>query len=67
MVFLVLLIASIAITMFITINDRLTANDDPNVAFNASLERILSNQEQILKKLDDITTELHIVKIRATR
>ena len=66
-IFLLLLIVSIALTTFIIANGRLTANDDSNTGFNAKLERILSNQEQILKKLDDITAELKIIKIRATR
>ena len=31
------------------------------------LDRILANQERILKRFDEITEELRIIKVRATR
>jgi hypothetical protein len=65
--FTVLLIVAIVVMAFFVANSKLTANDDSSLGLNAKIDRLLSNQEQILKKLDDITAELKIVKIRATR
>lgn len=33
---------------------------------NEKLDQILENQEQILKRIDDVMAELQIVKVRAT-
>jgi peptidoglycan hydrolase CwlO-like protein len=63
----VLLVIIIAVMTFFVADSKLAANDDSSIGLNAKLDRLLSNQEQILKKLDDITAELKIVKIRATR
>jgi peptidoglycan hydrolase CwlO-like protein len=65
--FALLLVVIIVVMTFFAANSRLAASDDSPTGLNAKLDRVLNNQEQILKKLDDITAELKIVKIRATR
>lgn len=37
-----------------------------DAAESAKLDKVLSNQEQILKTLDEIKAELAVVKVRAT-
>jgi hypothetical protein len=66
-VFFSLLLVTIAVMTFIMANGKLIANDDSTIGLNAKIDRIISNQEQIISKLDNITAELKIVKIRATR
>ncbi len=34
---------------------------------NTKLDRVLSNQEEILKQLEEVKKEVQIVKVRATR
>jgi hypothetical protein len=66
-VFFSLLLVTIAVMTFIMANGKLIANDDSTIGLNAKIDKIISNQEQIISKLDNITAELKIVKIRATR
>jgi hypothetical protein len=66
-VLMLLFIIGIIVMTIIAANGRSTANDAPIRGVDARLERILSNQERILNKLDGISAELKIVKIRATR
>jgi hypothetical protein len=66
-VFFSLLLVIIAVMIFIMSNGKLIANDDSTIGLNAKIDRIISNQEQIISKLDNITAELKIVKVRATR
>jgi hypothetical protein len=66
-IFLFLVAFSIACASVLTASSRLAANESNDSGINAKLESILMNQEQILEKLDAISAELNIVKIRATR
>jgi hypothetical protein len=65
--FLFLIVFSIACAGIFTASSRIAANERNTPSIDTKLEKILINQEQILKKLDDISAELRIVKIRATR
>jgi hypothetical protein len=65
--FLFLIVFSIACAGVFAANSRIAANESNAPGIDVKLEKILINQEQILKKLDDVSAELRIVKIRATR
>jgi len=41
--------------------------DPPNTTVKAKLDEVITNQQQIIAKLDEIKSELQIVKIRASR
>ena len=41
------------------------SSSDPDVS--ASLQQILANQQKIMQHLDDMSKELQIIKIRASR
>lgn len=43
-----------------------TNKDSSTAKLEKKLDQILANQEQILKRFDDVMEELRIVKIRAT-
>ncbi len=47
--------------------DNLKAEESMNAELSSTLDMVISNQQAIMKKLDDMTEELHIIKIRATR
>lgn len=66
-VFLLLLLIAVMVMTFSTASSRLAANEDSATGLSVKIDRALANQQQILQKLDDITAELKIVKIRATR
>ena len=66
-VFLLLLLIAVMVMTFSTASSRLAANEDSATGLSVKIDRVLANQQQILQKLDDITAELKIVKIRATR
>jgi hypothetical protein len=65
--YLLLLVMVISVATFFIVNTRLAANEDSAAGLSAKIDKVLANQQQMLKKLDDITAELKIVKIRATR
>ena len=59
----------IVIFIFILISSasfcpRLYADD---ATISAKLDRVISGQEEILKKLEEVKEEVQIVKVRATR
>jgi outer membrane lipoprotein-sorting protein len=64
---ILLFILCIAITVFACSINKTVAGEASDTGLQAKIDRIISNQEQILKKLDDMSSELQIVKIRATR
>ena len=65
--YLLLIVIVISVATFFIANTRLAANEDSATGLSVKIDRVLANQQQILQKLDDITAELKIVKIRATR
>jgi hypothetical protein len=65
--FLFLIVFSISCAGVFAASSRIAANESNAPGVEAKLEKLLMNQEQILKKLDDMSAELRIVKIRATR
>jgi hypothetical protein len=65
--FLLLLVLNLAIAAVIGINSRLAADEHSAPGLNAKIDKIINNQEQILKKLDDMAVQIQIVKVRATR
>jgi hypothetical protein len=66
-VFLLLLLIVVMFMTFSIASSRLAANEDSATGLSVKIDRVLANQQQILQKLDNITAELKIVKIRATR
>ena len=66
-IYLLLIVIVISVATFFIANARLAANEDSAAGFSVKIDKVLVNQQQILQKLDDITAELKIVKIRATR
>ena len=63
----VLFIVAAVFVMVFAVSGRSTASETSTAAFDAKLNKIVSNQEQILQKLDDMAAQIQIVKIRATR
>lgn len=45
----------------------LNAQQTASPGLEAKLDTVISNQETMLQKLDDMAEQIHIVKIRATR
>ncbi|TSA55694.1 hypothetical protein D4R42_05165 [bacterium] len=60
------MVAAVLVTVFAA-SGRSTAGETSTTALDAKLDKIVSNQEQILQKLDDMAAQIQIVKIRATR
>ena len=63
----VLFIVAAVFIMVLALNGRSTASETSTAALDATLDKIVSNQEQMLQKLDDMAAQIQIVKIRATR
>jgi len=63
----VLFIVAAVFMMVFAVNSRSTASETSTAALDATLDKIVSNQEQMLQKLDDMAAQIQIVKIRATR
>jgi len=43
------------------------AEEGSSAGMSSKLQEIIKNQQAILQKLDSMTKELHVIKIRATR
>jgi hypothetical protein len=66
-IMLVLVIVCIAgLAAFDSINN-LNAEEIVSTDLSSKLNEVISNQEEILQKLDDMAKQIQIVKIRATR
>jgi len=66
-IMLVLVIVCIAgLAAFGSISN-LSAGEAVDTGLSSKLNEVISNQEEILQKLDDMAKQIQIVKIRSTR
>ena len=64
---IVLFMAAAVLVTVLAASGKSTAGEASTSTLDAKLNKIVSNQEQILQKLDDMAAQIQIVKIRATR
>ncbi len=66
-IMLVLVVVCIAGLAAFDSMSNLNAEETVSAGLSSKLNKVISNQEKILQKLDDMAKQIQIVKIRATR
>jgi peptidoglycan hydrolase CwlO-like protein len=66
--FILVLIFSIISIAGLAVTNKITADDNSGLgSVEAKLDKILQGQDRIMQQLDDMASQLQIIKIRATR
>jgi len=63
---ILILVVAFGLNMFYNIKTS-QAEEGSSAGISSKLQEIIKNQQAILQKLDSMTKELHVIKIRATR
>jgi peptidoglycan hydrolase CwlO-like protein len=66
--FILVLIFSIISIAGLAVTNKITADDNSGLgSVEAKLDKILQGQDRIMQQLDDMASQLQVIKIRATR